>query len=378
MRGGLTRDELEALARAHGFDAFGIAPATSDATREARLKDWLNAGHAADMADWMAREPEKRAQPENLWPEVRSVLMLGTNYAPPEDPLAALAQRDRAYLSPYAARKDYHDIIKGRLKTLAQAIVKRGGGAVKVFVDTAPVMEKPLAAQSALGWQGKHSVLVSRAYGNWLFLGAIYTTLALEPDTPEGDHCGSCRACLDACPTKAFPQPYVLDPRACIAYLTIEHKGVIDRALRPAFGNRVFGCDDCLAVCPWNKFAQTAHDAKLALHERLEGLALADLAQLDDAGFRTLFAGTPIKRTGRDRVLRNVMIAIGNAGDAALIPVAEARLADAAPLVRGMAVWALSRLMPKEAFAALAESRLRAEMDESVREEWAQALKEQA
>jgi len=378
LRGGLTRDELEALARAHGFDAFGIAPATSDATREARLKDWLNAGHAADMADWMAREPEKRAQPENLWPEVRSVLMLGTNYAPPEDPLAALAQRDRAYLSPYAARKDYHDIIKGRLKTLAQAIVKRGGGAVKVFVDTAPVMEKPLAAQSALGWQGKHSVLVSRAYGNWLFLGAIYTTLALEPDTPEGDHCGSCRACLDACPTKAFPQPYVLDPRACIAYLTIEHKGVIDRALRPAFGNRVFGCDDCLAVCPWNKFAQTAHDAKLALHERLEGLALADLAQLDDAGFRTLFAGTPIKRTGRDRVLRNVMIAIGNAGDAALIPVAEARLADAAPLVRGMAVWALSRLMPKEAFAALAESRLRAEMDESVREEWAQALKEQA
>ena len=378
MRGGLTRDELEALARAHGFDAFGIAPATSDATREARLKDWLNAGHAADMADWMAREPEKRAQPENLWPEVRSVLMLGTNYAPPEDPLAALAQRDRAYLSPYAARKDYHDIIKGRLKTLAQAIVKRGGGAVKVFVDTAPVMEKPLAAQSALGWQGKHSVLVSRAYGNWLFLGAIYTTLALEPDTPEGDHCGSCRACLDACPTKAFPQPYVLDPRACIAYLTIEHKGVIDRALRPAFGNRVFGCDDCLAVCPWNKFAQTAHDAKLALHERLEGLALADLAQLDDAGFRTLFAGTPIKRTGRDRVLRNVMIAIGNAGDAALIPVAEARLADAAPLVRGMAIWALSRLMPKEAFAALAESRLRAEMDESVREEWAQALKEQA
>ena len=378
MSGGLTRDALEALARAHGFDAFGIAPATSDATREARLKDWLNAGHAADMADWMAREPEKRAQPENLWPEVRSVLMLGTNYAPPEDPLAALAQRDAAYLSPYAARKDYHDIIKGRLKTLAQAIVKRGGGEVKVFVDTAPVMEKPLAAQSALGWQGKHSVLVSRAYGNWLFLGAIYTTLALEPDTPEGDHCGSCRACLDACPTKAFPQPYVLDPRACIAYLTIEHKGVIDRALRPAFGNRVFGCDDCLAVCPWNKFASQSRDAKLALHARLEGLALADLAQLDDAGFRTLFAGTPIKRTGRDRVLRNVMIAIGNSGDGTLIPVAEARLADAAPLVRGMAIWALSRLMPKEAFAALAESRLRAEMDESVREEWAQALKEQA
>lgn len=378
MTGAPTRAELQALARTHGFDAFGIAPATPDPERERRLTAWLAAGHAADMADWLAREPEKRANPQNLWPEVRSVLMLGTNYAPPGDPLAALDERKCAYVSPYAARKDYHDVIKGRLKTLAQALVKRCGGEVKVFVDTAPVMEKPLAAQSALGWQGKHSVLVSRSHGNWLFLGAIYTTLDLEPDAPEGDHCGTCRACLDACPTKAFPAPYVLDPRLCIAYLTIEHKGVIDRALRPAFGNRVFGCDDCLAVCPWNKFAQAAQDTKLALRERLETLDLATLAALDDAAFRALFAGTPIKRTGRDRVVRNVMIAIGNSGSTALIPSALAGLADGAPLVRGMAVWALSRLMTREAFQALAETASVAEVDGSVREEWTSALEELA
>lgn len=378
MNGAPTRTELEALALAHGFDALGIAPATPDPQREARLRGWLDAGHAADMADWLAREPEKRAQPKVLWPEVRSVIMLGTNYAPPDDPLLALGHPRRAYLSPYAARKDYHDIIKGRLKTLAQALVKRCGGEVKVFVDTAPVMEKSLAAQSALGWQGKHSVLVSRTYGNWLFLGAIYTSLELTPDTPEGDHCGSCRACLDACPTKAFPQPYVLDPQLCIAYLTIEHKGVIERALRPHFGNRVFGCDDCLAVCPWNKFARASQDTKLALHERLEGLALADLAALDDSAFRTLFAGTPVKRTGRDRVVRNVMIAIGNSGDPALVPVALRALEDTSSLVRGMAVWALWRLMAPEAFIALAESRLPSEMDASVREEWAAAPGEQA
>lgn len=374
-RAGIGRAELEALALAHGFDAFGIAPASPDPTREARLKDWLNEGSAGEM-DWMLREPEKRANPQTLWGEAKSVLMLGVNYAPPGNPLAALEARSSAYLSPYAARKDYHDIIKARLKALAREIVATLGGDVKVFVDTAPVMEKGLAAQSALGWQGKHSVLVSREFGNWLFLGAIYTTLDLAPDTPEGDHCGSCRACLDACPTKAFPQPYVLDPRLCIAYLTIEHKGVIERSLRPHFGNRVFGCDDCLAVCPWNKFAQTSRDVKLALSERLEGLPLADLAALDDAGFRALFAGTPIKRTGRDRVVRNVMIAIGNSGDAGLIPAAQARLEDASALVRGAAVWALFRLMPVNAFRALALAHAEAEIDPDVRAEWDAALKD--
>ncbi len=371
------RAELEALARAHGFDAFGIAPAVADPLREARLKAWLAAGHGADMDAWLARAPEQRAQPQNLWPQVRSVLMLGTNYAPPGDPLAALARRKRAYLSPYAARRDYHDIIKGRLKNLAQAIVKRCGGEAKVFVDTAPVMEKPLAAQSALGWQGKHSVLVSRRYGNWLFLGAIYTTLELRPDQAEGDHCGSCRACLDICPTKAFPAPYVLDPRRCIAYLTIEHKGTIARELRPHFGNRVFGCDDCLAVCPWNKFASCAREARLALHGHLGNLALAELAALDDAAFRKLFSGTPVKRTGHERFLRNVMIAIGNCGDACLAPAALARLGDASALVRAMAVWALFRLMERADFAALAKSHLATEMEAEVRAEWIEALREE-
>lgn len=376
MNGGVTRAEMEALARAQEFDAFGIAPASADPLREARLQRWLEAGNAADMADWLAREPEKRANPQALWGEVKSILLLGTNYAPPGDPLDALHHHSSAYLSPYAARKDYHDIIKGRLKTLASQIVARAGGAVKVFVDTAPVMEKPLAQQAGLGWQGKHSVLVSRNFGNWLFLGAIFTTLELPPDAPEQDHCGSCTACMDACPTAAFPAPYVLDPRRCIAYLTIEHKGVVAREFRAAFGNRVFGCDDCLAVCPWNKFAQESQDAKLALHDKLEGVALAELAALDDAGFRALFAGTPIKRTGHARFQRNVMIAAGNSGDAALIGPARRCLEDASPLVRGAAVWALSRLMSRADFLALAEAYRSADMDEDVRAEWAQAREE--
>lgn len=376
MNPGITRAELEALARAQGFDAFGIAPAGADPLREERLRRWIDAGNAADMEDWLGREPDKRANPQALWGEVNSILLLGTNYAPAGDPLAALQNNSSAYLSPYAARKDYHDILKGRLKTLASQIVARAGGDVKVFVDTAPVMEKPLAQQAGLGWQGKHSVLVSRNFGNWLFLGAIFTTLALPPDAPERDHCGSCSACMDACPTAAFPAPYVLDPRLCIAYLTIEHKGIIARPLRAAFGNRVFGCDDCLAVCPWNKFAQESHDAKLSLHEKLEGVPLAQLAALDDAGFRALFAGTPIKRTGHARFMRNVLIAIGNSGDAALIESARARLGDASPLVRGAAVWALSRLMPRADFLALAEAREGAEMDEDVQAEWRLAREE--
>ena len=362
------------MAREHGFDAIGIAPATEDPLRKARLEAWLDAGNEAEMT-WMAREPEKRASPPALWPEVKSVIMLGTNYGIEDDPLIALKHRDRASLALYGMRRDYHDVIKTRLKAFARDLIAKAGGDVKVFVDTAPVMEKPLGMEAGLGWQGKHTVLVSREFGNWLLLGAVYTTLEIAPDAPEKDHCGRCRRCLDACPTDAFPTAYTLDPRLCIAYLTIEHKGPIPRDLRGKFGNRVFGCDDCLAVCPWNKFAQAARDTKLALRGDLAGLKLADLAELDDTAFRALFAGTPIKRTGRDRFLRNVLIAIGNSGDSALIPVAMARLDDEAPLVRGTAVWALSQLMPAADFEALAAGR-DSETEPSVIEEWALALAE--
>jgi epoxyqueuosine reductase len=368
----VTRARLTDLARLHGFDALGIAPAGGAPERLPRLEAWLADGNAGEM-DWMAREPEKRATPQALWPEVRSVIMLGTNYGIEGDPLVSLQHKDRASLALYGLRKDYHDVIKARLKAFARDLIAEAGGEVKVFVDTAPVMEKPLAAETRLGWQGKHTVLVSRDFGNWLLLGAIYTTLALKPDAPEKDRCGNCRRCLDACPTDAFPAPYELDPRRCIAYLTIEHKGAIPRELRAGFGNRVFGCDDCLAVCPWNKFAQAAHDTKLALKGDLVGLKLADLAGLDDAAFRALFAGTPIKRTGRDRFLRNVLIAIGNSGDPSLIPVAEARLTDGSPLVRSMAVWALARLMPASAFCALADVNRRTEAEADVLAEWHEA-----
>ncbi len=363
------RAQLLALAREHGFDTLGIAAAEDDPTRLARLENWLAEGNEGEMA-WMAREPEKRAQPRNLWPAVRSVILLGTNYGVEGDPLVALRHKDRATLALYGMRKDYHDVIKSRLKAFARDLIAKAGGDVKVFVDTAPVMEKPLAAKTALGWQGKHTVLVSREFGNWLLLGAVYTTLDLPPDEPEKDHCGRCRRCLDICPTAAFPAPYKLDPRRCIAYLSIEHKGVIARDLRAGFGNRVFGCDDCLAVCPWNKFARAANDAKLALREELVGMPLAELALLDDAGFRALFTGTPIKRTGRDRFLRNVLIAIGNSGNADLLPVVEARLDDASPLVRGMAVWALSRLAPRTEFEGMRLQCAASETDPEVLAEW--------
>jgi epoxyqueuosine reductase len=368
-----SRAELLTLARTHGFDSLGIAPAAEDPLRLARLENWLAEGHAGEM-DWMARDPGKRAQPKALWPAVRSVIMLGTNYGIEGDPLVSLKHRDRASLALYGMRKDYHDVIKARLKGFARDLIGKAGGDVKVFVDTAPVMEKPLAATSGLGWQGKHSVLVSRDFGNWLLLGAIYTTLELVPDAPETDRCGTCRRCLDVCPTDAFPAPYQLDPRRCIAYLTIEHKGPIPRALRAGFGNRVFGCDDCLAVCPWNKFAQASRDVKLSLRSDLVGLKLADLAGLDDAAFRALFAGTPIKRTGRDRFLRNVLIAIGNSGDSALVPVVRSRLADGSALVRGMAVWALSQLLPPAEFEALGATLAAAETDTDVAAEWNAAL----
>ncbi|WP_410492292.1 tRNA epoxyqueuosine(34) reductase QueG [Bosea sp. 685] len=333
-----------------------------------RLQAWLEAGHHGEMG-WMAERVTERAAPRKLWSEARRVVMLGMSYAPDSDPLAILGQPDKAAISLYARRRDYHDVIKGKLKSVAGLLAAKGGADVKVFVDTAPVMEKPLAEAAGLGWQGKHTVLVSREHGSWLFLGAIYTTAELPLDAPESDHCGSCRRCLDICPTDAFPAPYQLDARRCIAYLTIEHQGHIDAALRPGIGNRVFGCDDCLAVCPWNKFAAAAQETRLALNDGLDAPSLADLAALDDAAFRTLFAGTPVKRTGRDRFIRNVLIAIGNSNRPELAASAEALVADASPLVRAMAAWALIRLAPVRA-GHLAAHALAGEADADVRKEW--------
>jgi epoxyqueuosine reductase len=321
---------------------------------------------------WMETTAERRADPRALWPDVRSIIMLGLNYGPADDPRSILERRDRGALSVYARGDDYHDVIKPRLKALARWLAAEAGGDVKVFVDTAAVMEKPLAEAAGLGWQGKHTNLVSLGYGSWLFLGAIFTTLALPPDAPQGDHCGSCRACLDICPTAAFPAPYRLDARRCISYLTIEHKGPIPRELRPLMGNRIYGCDDCLAVCPWNKFAQAGRETKLAAREALRAPALAELARLDDPAFRALFSRSPIKRIGRDRFLRNVLIAIGNSGDRSLAGEAERLIGDASTLVRGAAVWALERL-DRERLIRLA-ARRRTDSEPAVEEEWTAAL----
>jgi epoxyqueuosine reductase len=326
---------------------------------------------------WMAETFERRVNPRALMSAGKSVVMLGLNYGPEDDPLAALKRRDAGAISVYARRRDYHDVIKGKLKRLAAFLIAAAHpeqADVKVFVDTAPLMEKPLAARAGLGWQGKHTNLVSREFGSWLFLGAILTDLVLPPDRPETDHCGQCRACLDACPTKAFPAPYRIDARRCISYLTIEHKGPIPHGLRAAIGNRIYGCDDCLAVCPWNKFARAGRDAKLAVRDDLDAPPLAALARLDDRSFRALFAGGPIKRIGRARFLRNVMIAIGNSRTPALGEEAIRSLDDDSPLVRGAAVWALSRLVPKDDFARRAAASLAAEHEASVAEEWRFAL----
>jgi epoxyqueuosine reductase len=322
---------------------------------------------------WLERTAARRADPAAQWPEVRSIIMLGLNYGPRRDPRRIQAARSRGAISVYAQGEDYHQVLGGKLEALARELSEAFGGAAKVFVDTAAVMEKPLAARAGLGWQGKHTNLVSREFGSWLFLGAIFTTLALEPDAPEKDHCGTCRACLDACPTGAFPAPYQLDARRCISYLTIEHKGAIPRDLRPLVGNRIFGCDDCLAVCPWNKFARAGRELKLAAGETMRAPELAELARLDNAAFRTRFAKSPIKRTGRNRIVRNVLIAIGNSGDAGLAPVAERQLDDASPLVRGAAVWALSRLVPAE-LSRIAAERCPSEHDGGVMAEWEAAL----
>jgi epoxyqueuosine reductase len=324
---------------------------------------------------WMATTAERRGAPHALWPDVRSIVMLGMNYGPEHDPLAILRQRTNGAISVYAQGVDYHDIIKPRLKAVARWLSAASSDAqadvqadVKVFVDTAAVMEKPLAEQAGLGWQGKHTNLVSRQFGSWLFLGAIFTSLELPADNAESDHCGSCRACLDVCPTAAFPAPYRLDARRCISYLTIEHKGPIPRELRSLMGNRIYGCDDCLAVCPWNKYAQTGREAKLSARDALRAPHLSELARLDDAAFRALFSKSPVKRTGRDRFIRNVLIAIGNSGDRSLAPDAERLLDDASPLVRGAAVWALGRL--DLARLAACTDRLKRERDPSVCEEW--------
>ncbi|MBY0564977.1 MAG: tRNA epoxyqueuosine(34) reductase QueG [Hyphomonadaceae bacterium] len=360
-------ERLRQKARALSFDAVGVASALDAWPASARLEEFLADGRHGDM-EWMTR-PE-RAHPQALWPEAKSAVLVGQSYAPADSSLDLLRRKQDGLVSAYAARRDYHDIVKGKLKQLAQWLARESGADVKVFVDTAPLMEKPLAERAGLGWQGKHTNLVSREHGSWLFLGAILTSAELELDAPHEDHCGSCRACLDVCPTNAFSAPYQLDARRCLAYLTIEHKGQIPSEFRTALGNRVFGCDDCLAVCPWNKFATEARETRMALKPELRLAPLADLAALSDAAFRARFAGTPVKRTGRDRFVRNVLCAIGNAGDTALAAAAEALLDDPSPLVRGMAVWALKQLLDADAFTRLKSARAPAEGDAGVAEEW--------
>jgi epoxyqueuosine reductase len=365
------RSALASEARALGFDCVGITDPDVLAQAGRHFHDFLEAGAHGEMS-WLAASPERRADPRVLWPDVRSVIMLGVNYGPDENPLSILEQRTRGAISVYARGDDYHDVIKKRLKAMARWLAAASNCAVKVFVDTAAVMEKPLAQAAGLGWQGKHTNLVSRDFGSWLFLGAIFTSLDLPSDKPDADHCGTCQACLDICPTSAFPAPYKLDARRCISYLTIENKGPIPHEFRNAIGNRIYGCDDCLAVCPWNKFAQAGREAKLAARDELRAPDLAELARLDDAAFRARFARSPIKRIGRDRFLRNVLIAIGNSNHRAFAPDAERLLNDENPLVRGAAIWALSQLLEREEFDALAASALNAEADDTVRAEWLQ------
>jgi epoxyqueuosine reductase len=363
---------LNSKTRALGFDCIGVTDPDVLADAAGHFRSFLDAGEHGDM-DWLAAHPERRADPRVLWTGVRSVIMLGVNYGPDENPLAILEQRTRGAISVYARGDDYHDLIKKRLKALARWLVATSGGEVKVFVDTAAVMEKPLAQAAGLGWQGKHTNLVSREFGSWLFLGAIFTTSDLPRHDADTDHCGSCQACLEICPTSAFPAPYKLDARRCISYLTIESKGPIPHEFRKAIGNRIYGCDDCLAVCPWNKFAQAGREAKLATRDELRAPSLVELARLDDVAFRARFTKSPVKRIGRDRFIRNVLIAIGNSNDRALANEAKRLLDDESPLVRGAAVWALSQLLGREEFATLAADALNTEGDDAVRAEWCRA-----
>jgi epoxyqueuosine reductase len=363
------KDAIRARARELGFAACHFARATLPDSVRADLDGFLAEGRQGAMA-WMADTRERRGDPQTLWPEAVTVLVLGLSYAPGHDPMALLDHPERGVISVYARNRDYHDVAKGRAKTLAQWLISRHGGAVKVFVDTAPVMEKPLAARSGLGWRGKHTNLVSRAHGSWLFLTEIFSTLDLPPDGEEGDHCGSCTRCLDHCPTGALTGPGRIDGRLCVSYLTIEHPGPIPRDLRPLLGNRIYGCDDCLAVCPWNRFASPTTDPAFLPRVELTAPRLADLAELDDAGFRALFSASPIKRIGRGRFVRNVLIALGNSGDPSMVRVIGRLMDDVDPVVRGAAVWAFGRLAPKGEVQALAHRRLEAEGDDAVRAEW--------
>jgi len=372
------RSLIRERALALGFDVVGFAKPELPDRVETGYRAYVDHGRHGDM-DWLATTFDRRKSPTTLWPDVKSVIALGMNYGPADDPLAVLRQPDAGGISVYARHRDYHDIIKGKLKQLGQWLVHRSGGEIKVFVDTAPVLEKPVAEQAGIGWQGKHSNLVSRTFGSWLFLGEIFTTLAIEPDSAEIDHCGSCRACLDICPTNAFPAPYQLDARRCISYLTIEHKGHIPLEFRRAIGNRIYGCDDCLAVCPWNKFSRTANEAKLKARDDLNAPPLTELAGLDDAAFRKKFSGSPIKRIGRDRFVRNVLIAAGNSNStgpvrAGLAAVADGLLDDPSPLVRAMAVWALGQHLEPEAFNDRTKRLRERETDTDVRLEYAEVM----
>lgn len=366
-------DFVRAEASALGFDLCRITSADSIPLAPDRLSEFLANGYHGTMG-WMEETQARRASPKTLWADVRCVVMFGLNYGPDEDPRGLLSQPDKAAISVYARNRDYHDVIKGRLKEIATRFAARAGEDVKVFVDTAPVMEKPLAEAAGLGWQGKHTNLVSRSHGSWLFLGSMFTTAYLCLDEPERDHCGSCRACLDACPTSAFPAPYKLDARRCISYLTIEHKGPIPLEFRPLIGNRIYGCDDCLAACPWNKFAASANEMKLQARDDLKAPDIAFFLTLDDAAFRSFFSGSPVKRIGRNRFIRNVLIAAGNSGMSEFIEQCQILVQDEAPEVRGMAVWALSRLMDRPSFNAYATERP-AQDDSQVLDEWRMAGK---
>jgi epoxyqueuosine reductase len=365
------RDAIRNKALELGFDAVGFAKAELAAEAQENLQQFITQGLHGEM-DWMPAKADRRGDPRVLWPDARSVVVLGLNYGPDADPLEHEPHSDRANISVYARHRDYHDVLKKKLKALGRWIADTHKSDVKVFVDTAPVMEKPLAQAGGIGWQGKHTNLVSRALGSWLFLGEIFLAIDLPADQPQGDHCGECRRCLDACPTRAFPAPYRIDARRCISYLTIEHKGPIPHELRPLIGNRIYGCDVCLAVCPWNKFAQAASEAQLKARADLTAPELAALAGLDDAAFRQLFAGSPVKRIGRDRFLRNVLIAIGNSGSAALRPAVLPHLSDPSPLVRGAAVWALGRLCAPAELRRLAPEQEDPHLE--VAAEWRRAL----
>lgn len=364
------KERIRALARAHGFDAAGFAPARLPDGAGADLREFLALGYHGAMG-WMEARAAERASPDALWPEAQSVVVLGLSYCPPENPLPLLARREVGVISAYARGDDYHEVFKKKLKAFARVLAAEEGCGVKVFVDTAPVMEKPLAAQTAVGWQGKHTCVVSRQHGGWLFLGEVFTTLPIAPDAPHPHHCGSCTRCIDICPTGAILAPGRLDARRCISYLTIEHKGPIPSEFREAIGNRVYGCDDCIAVCPWNSFAATAREAAFHPRPELEAPLLADLVMLDDAAFRALFRRNAARRIGRDRFVRNVLIAIGNSGDGAYVPQVRDRLSDPSPLVRGAAVWALARLVEEPQWRTIKAAFLCRETDADVKAEWA-------